>query len=1039
MFLRGDTQHIGEFGQSRNIGQLMIDHDEEHVDLEMIRSYVEHRLEPNRVRDLTDHFAICASCRSVLAKCMQEKLRRHSGTCEGIELPTKDVGASFHLRPQSDLHGYRIVRPISQGGMGRVYEAVQLVTGRTVALKFIVFSGGETFRTVQPIENVLREVRAMAALSHPNIIQVIDVIVYRESPVIVMEYFNGETLSQWRGQRLLDQGLIARLLTTISEGVAHAHERGVVHCDLKPQNILVFGGANDLELKIIDFGIAKIQRELKETSASVLAGTLAYMAPEQMVHGAVALDLPIRVGAGGDALEWLKLDSKMKGIEGPGIDIHAMGVILYELLTSRRPFESDDRDQLIHLIRDEIPVGPRQIDRTIPRDLEAICLKCLEKDPDRRYSTARAFHEDLLAFVSNQPIRAARVGLLRRGWMWSKRNSGVALVLAFLFPLLLGIGWWTLSTNRKNKEMVGVLRRAADESQRSEERAELVEEMTLQELRARLEEASERLFGAPPEREDKMYQVLEGIALRWHEFAGVVGDDAKSAAIRAESHWRLGAIHNLLADHDQAGEYLEQACSEYQKLVDLGELGVELHLFYASALHESAKLSFYRGEAMVADGLFQRAMEQLTQVQDSLNSSPKFALQVSRIVSDYGVMLSRLHELGRSEQQLQRAIEVLLSAPQAEASSLEYRQQRCTCECSLASLLRQQGKLSAAVEKLEITRLDAERLVLEHPEDPTAWRGLSVVLQALGAMYTDMRRVEDAAIALSAALVQQQKLIDAFPMPPELRKDYAMTLNLLGVCRLQGSEFGEAMETIARSEQMFSELVASHPNRPIYTSLWITTLSNQLGVLTMQERLGEAIAIGRRLVSARQDLRNRFPESAEYGYGLAASENLFGQLLTRSGFHREAWEMLEGAERSFQGLVESNPGVLSHRSGLAKVYLSYAELEFAERQFERSAMSYGKVIYAIHHLPSTAVQSEFPLVPLSYLGQARCFHRLGNNEVASICLLQAFDSLGSQPSAATTKLRYEIEKLTKDVLPTINESRFVSELTARLPESRGPR
>lgn len=148
--------------------------------------------------------------------------------------------------------------------------------------------------------------------------------------------------------------------------------------------------------------------------------------------------------------------------------------------------------------------------------------------------------------------------------------------------------------------------------------------------------------------------------------------------------------------------------------------------------------------------------------------------------------------------------------------------------------------------------------------------------------------------------------------------------------------------------------------------------------------------------------------------------------------------MLEGAERSFQGLVESNPGVLSHRSGLAKVYFSFAELEFVERQYERSAMSYGKVIHAIHHLPSTAVQSEFPVVTRSYLGQAKCFQRLGSSDLAAICLLQAFDSLGSQPSATTTKLRSEIEKVTREVLPTVKEAGIVSELTTRFSERRGP-
>ena len=1017
----------------------MNDRDEQHVDLGTVQAYVEHRLEPERVGELTDHFAVCASCRSVLAKSIREKLQGIGENLEGSEVLSTEGGDRFHLRPQFDLHGYRIERQISQGGMGRVYEALQLVTGRKVALKFMSISVGELVRTAQPIENVLREVRAMAALSHPNIIQVIDVIVYRESPVIVMEYFPGATLAQWCGQRRMDHGLIARLLTAISEGVAHVHERGVVHCDLKPQNILVSGDTNDLELKIIDFGIAKMQRELDETSAPVLAGTMAYMAPEQMVSGAVASDLGFQGRADGDGLEGVKLDPKVGLREGPGIDIHAMGVILYELLTLRRPFESDDRDRLMDLIRHEKPVGPRQIDRTIPRGLEAICLKCLEKDPERRYLTARAFHEDLVAYGLNQPIRAMRVGPWRRGWMWSKRNSGVALLSACLFPLLLGIGWWTLSTNRKNHQMVGVLQRAADESQRTEERVELVEEMTRQELRARLEEASERLFGAPPEREDKMYQVLEEIAERWQKFAGVVGGDAKSLAIRAESHWRLGAIHNLLADHDRAGEYLELACSEYQDLIDLGEEGGELRLFYASALHESAKLAFYRGEPRDAEAFFQRADAQMGQVQHDGKIGPRAELQMSRVLSDYGVMLSRLQEVERSQGQIERAIEVLRRSGSEEVSSLEYRQQRCACECTLANLLRQQGKPLVAIERLSQTREEAERLVLEHPEDPTAWRGLAVVLQALGALYTDMGRAEEATSVFNAALGEQRKLMDSFPMQPELRKDYAMTLNSLGVCKLQGREFAEAMEYISRSERMFYELVERHPDRPAYTSLWITSLSNQLGVLTMQERLGEAIEIGRRLVSARQDLRNRFPESAEYGYGLAASENLFGQLLTRSGFYREAWDMLEGAERSFLGLVESNPGVLVHRSGLAKVRFSFAELEFAERQFEKAAASYEKVIYAIHHLPSSGGLGEFPLVPRCYLGRAKCYRELGDRGMAAICLLQAFDALGRQPSTAVRKLRQEIEAVTRELLATIEESRLGDELAARLDENRGPR
>jgi tetratricopeptide (TPR) repeat protein len=989
----------------------MIERDEdEHVDWHTVEQYVSNRLDPAIVSEITDHFAICTPCRGMLTQSIRKKL-------DQSEDQPRDASAFDGAIPsQVDLSGYRIVRRIAEGGMGTVYEAEQLVTGRPVALKFISNTKVASLGFGPSAEGVLQEVRAMGALSHRNIIQVIDVIVYRDAPVIVMEYFPGVTLLDWCREQRPSRKEIARLMALVGDAVAHAHERGVVHCDLKPHNILVRGEKEDMELKVIDFGVAKLHRNSSDSFQGVDAGTLAYMAPERTVARDGSVDVFPEIA--------------------PSSDIYSLGVILHELLVGKRPFAATDRESLLKSIQRGEPKSLRHFDSKISRDLDEICLKCMQKDPAQRYRTAASFASDLRAYFGNQPIQARRMGIAERLWKWSYRHPGVAGVAGVSIPLLAFFGVDAMTTKEHNRQLESVLKERSKETERTLERVEMVEGITREELRARMEESSDRLYGATPEKEDKEYKILEENMKRWQTFAKVVGEDEKSLSIRAESLWRIGAIDGMLGRNAQAEEEINKACEEYQALCDRFENNSEYQHYYASALYELAKLMFHRGQNADATKTFDAALLRVDQALERSNRDARIALTASRIRRDYGTILSRVQELELGKEQFHRAIAVLDSSTWDADTDLEYRQQRCVCECKLANVLRLQG-LHLEAREILLHAVEAARSLLDrYPDKTEAWRALGVGLQALGSNYIDMGKWREACDALSGSLEQQQKIVGAYPKYPEMQLDYAAAYGSLGVAYLQLREFPEASENFERAEEIYRLLAERYPNRPGYTSYWINTLSNQLGLMTLQERLGEAISIGRRLVAAREELRSRFPDSPEFAYGVAASQNLFGQLLTRSGYSTEAYDVLIQAKLSYEQLIQEHPQVLAHRTGLAKVHLSFAELAYKEQRWESSCDYYSQLIYALHHLssngrPVSSLGGDYALLLSGYLGQATCYHRLGETQNEARCLLLALDAL--IPAKVTNlKVRDEIVQRAVELVGNDLHASLTQDLTDQL-------
>jgi serine/threonine protein kinase/WD40 repeat protein/tetratricopeptide (TPR) repeat protein len=382
--------------------------------------------------------------------------------------PGADEGAE--VRPEGPLGDFRIVREIGRGGMGVVYEAVQISLGRRVALKVLPFAATLDGRQLQRFQN---EARAAAQLHHANIVPVYGVGQERGVHYYAMQFIDGQTLAallhqlrQRAGREAAAQGgtpgllselvhdlaaghwtpppsgappdqptasfslsapapaagasteqaikdtaffrLVARLGVQVAEALEHAHAQGIVHRDVKPANLLVDGAGN---LWVTDFGLAHCQNQAGLTMTGDLVGTLRYMSPEQALGKRVAID--------------------------HRTDLYSLGVTLYELLTLEPAFAGSGRQELLRQIAFEEPRRPRRLNRAIPAELEAVVLKAMEKNPADRYASARELADDLGRFLEDKPIRAQPPTFVQRARKWARRHPEAVVTAAAAAVVLL--------------------------------------------------------------------------------------------------------------------------------------------------------------------------------------------------------------------------------------------------------------------------------------------------------------------------------------------------------------------------------------------------------------------------------------------------------------------------------------------------------------------------------------------------------------------------------------------------------------------------
>ena len=365
---------------------------------------------PDERRQIEEHVERCGRCKQAIDDLLLGSTLLPVGD---VLVPATDDGFSTGESvswPVPAVPGFQMLDELGRGGMGVVYRARQLSLGRDVALKMLLRPS--TKEEEQEYRRFKQEAILLATLGHANIVKVFDIGEADGRPYFVMELVDGASLAARLGGNPRPPKYAAETIKTLSAAVEIAHQQKVIHRDLKPANILV---AHDGTLRITDFGLAKrLDVQSDVTVGRLFLGTASYASPEQA-------------------------DGRLDKV-GLATDIYGLGAILYEILTGRPPFKGETPAETIRQVIDDEPVPPSRLVPRLPRDLETICLKCLHKEPQKRYDSAQALADDLNRFLAGEPIRPRRTSFRDRTLKWVKRKPARAGIVALSLLSALAAG-----------------------------------------------------------------------------------------------------------------------------------------------------------------------------------------------------------------------------------------------------------------------------------------------------------------------------------------------------------------------------------------------------------------------------------------------------------------------------------------------------------------------------------------------------------------------------------------------------------------------
>jgi serine/threonine-protein kinase len=727
-----------------------------------------------------------------------------------VNLPTGPLGAileSDTVAPLSHVGRYVLGERLGSGGFGSVWRAYDTELKRDVAVK--IPRGG--WLAPADIERFFREARSAARLRHPGVVAVHDAGREGDTVYIVSELVHGMTLGEWHERNRLGFREVAEVAAQVAEALDDAHRNGIVHRDLKPSNILIQAedakrGGVGFRARVVDFGLAKHDSgEITMTVDGQTLGTPAYMSPEQFLNP--------------------------HAVDGRS-DVYSLGIVLYQLLTDVLPFRGVARMIQLQVVQDD-PCPPRRINDRIPRDLETVTLRCLAKDPGRRYATARDLADDLCRFLRGEPVQARPVGRLERWANLCRRNRLATGLAASLFVAiaagLIGVAWQVVQVERQ--------RELADQG--------------------------------------------------FHDALRVVDDYLTTVS---ES-----VLLNRPGLEPLRGELLGRALTYYQTFIGRRAHDAVATAELADAYAAVGKITAATGSEFEALAAFDKALATFEALNARDPSSRRYLLGLAQAQNNRGEQQMRTGHAGEARSSFEKAIESLLILDRARPVAIEVRRDLAGAYRNLGVLFDVTGRPTEARTHLERASSLFEDLVRSNPGDPRHRGELARTLVNLGVHHHEAGRLDQALGPYQQARDLEENLVHERPDVPSYRSDLANTCSNLGSLLRALDRAPEAETQYRRALELQEVLVRDHPAVSAYRTELGRTLNNLGRLQHVTGHPQDAIVTHQRAIALREDLVRQNPDDWEARSLLASSLDNLGLSLVEVGQPGEAVTTLRRA------------------------------------------------------------------------------------------------------------------------------------------------
>jgi len=868
---------------------------------------------------------------------------------------------------KNSIPGYDILDELGRGGMGVVYKARQQGLNRLVALK-MVLHGGHAGK--QQLARFRLEAEAIAQLDHPYIVQIYDVGEHDGCPYFALEYVEGQNLASRINGTPQAPAEAARIVQQIAEAMAAAHQAGIIHRDLKPANILLTAAGLP---KVTDFGLAKRFEDVSDdgnTRSGAVIGTPSYMAPEQ---------------AAGRTKH-----------AGPAADIYATGAILYDLLTGRPPFQGQTLMDTLQQVQTVEPVSPIRLQTKVPRDLDIICMKSLQKEPHKRYATAGDLADDLRRFLAGEPIRARPTPWWERTIKWTRRHPTAATLMAvsvlFVISVLTFGGLWLNTAREAAEEREKQQAKLAEiERDRAQEQARLrtiaenakIEE-ALQRKRAEenfryarsavdemLSRVGQEKLAHEPRMEKIRKELLEKALEFYDRFLLVKSNDPAVRWEAGRAQQRVADIQVMLGQHDVAERAYHKAQELFKKLVDEFPNKMEYRQDLGAGYNNLGNLFRDIGRNMDAEQAYRKALDLREKLVEAFPKEQSFRKELAGSYNNLGLVLQKLGQLRDAEPAFTRGQKILLQLTKELPNDPVSKQELARCRSNLGVLLASlHGAVEAEVNLTESARL-LEQLARQSPRVADYRQELALSQNHLGDIWRD-RDPARAEVAYRKALKLRQQLVDDFPTTPAYRQDLAASYSSLAVLLQATGKQDEADKAYAAALGLRKKIADDFPAVPDFRRNLATGITNHGILLHTHNRLKEAEAAYQEAQDLFAKLASKFPDVPDYQQELVGIYLNRATLLANLGQPAAAEKVCREA-LEMQTQLASRFAQVSYQQELARLHLNLGSLVRMNNDLPAAEKAFRDAVAAF-----TKLAEQYPGVPDHRHQLAVCWNNLGN-------------------------------------------------------------